>query len=235
MKLGIMQPYFFPYLGYFELIERTDRWVVFDVVQYNTKSWMSRNRILHPKKGWQYIGVPVCKAPRGTHIRHIRVHNMEFALARILGQLDHYKKHAPHFRRVVELVQAAFNATESDRLLDLNMVSLEATCSYLGIDFNWSPCSEMNLDLGGIEHPGQWALRIASQLGAQEYINPPGGRNLFDHSEWAKAGICLEFNGLPSLRYQCDPYEFIEHLSILDVLMWNEPNRVTATWRNSKQ
>ena len=160
---------------------------------------------------------------------------MEFALARILGQLDHYKKHAPHFRRVVELVQAAFNATESDRLLDLNMVSLEATCSYLGIDFNWSPCSEMNLDLGGIEHPGQWALRIASQLGAQEYINPPGGRNLFDHSEWAKAGICLEFNGLPSLRYQCDPYEFIEHLSILDVLMWNEPNRVTATWRNSKQ
>ena len=90
-----MQPYFFPYLGYFELIARVDRWVVFDVVQYNAKSWMNRNRILHPKEGWQYITVPVEKAPRGTLIRDIRVKDMVDSRERVLGQMVHYKKKAP--------------------------------------------------------------------------------------------------------------------------------------------
>jgi hypothetical protein len=228
MKLGIMQPYFFPYLGYFELIERTDRWVVFDVVQYKTKSWMNRNRILHPTQGWQYVGVPVQKAPRGTLIRDIRIKDKDAALARILGQLDHYKKRAPQFRYVVNLVREAFTTSHSDRLVDLNVALLASTCSYLDITFDWSLCSEMDLDLKDIEHPGQWALRIAAQLGAREYINPPGGRRIFDPVEWAGAGISLQFTELPSLCYDCAPYEFIEHLSILDVLMWNEPESVMA-------
>ena len=72
-----MQPYFFPYLGYFELIARTDRWVVLDTVQYNRKSWMNRNRILHPNNGWQYINAPVHHAPRGTLIEKVFVQDIE--------------------------------------------------------------------------------------------------------------------------------------------------------------
>jgi len=55
MRLGIMQPYFFPYLGHFSLISSVDKWIVFDVTQYTPKTWMNRNRILHPKTGWQYV------------------------------------------------------------------------------------------------------------------------------------------------------------------------------------
>lgn len=233
LTLGIMQPYFFPYIGYFALIAQTDRWVVFDVVQYNAKSWMNRNRILHPQTGWQYVGVPVHHAPKGTLIREIRVQNKEAALDRLLGQLQHYHRRAPHFPAVVELVRNAFVRASTDRLVDLNVATLAATCEYLGLTFDWSVCSEMGLDLNGIEHAGEWALRISAQLGADTYINPPGGRGIFRPEEWAAAGIALRFLDPPALRYDCAPYAFIESLSILDVLMWNRPETIAAALREN--
>ena len=229
MKLGIMQPYFFPYIGYFELIAKTDYWVVFDVVQYNDRSWMNRNRILHPKAGWQYIQVPVAKTPHGTPIHRIRLKDRAAAQTRLLGQLDHYRKHAPYFRQVIDVVHASF-AESSDRLVDLNVAGLASVCAYLGLEFRFSLCSETDLDLEGIEHPGQWALRIAEKLGASEYINPPGGRDLFRQSEWEAASIRLRFTEMPSFSYPCGPYPFIDNLSILDVLMWNRPAEIVAAF-----
>ena len=231
MKLGIMQPYFFPYLGYFDLIDRSDRWIVFDIVQYNAKSWMTRNRILHPTDGWQYINVPVNKMPSGTPIREMRIKNKRAALDRILGQLEHYRKHAPYYRCVVELVERTFEAAESDRLVELNVQSQAQSCAYLGISFYWSVCSELNLSLDNIEHAGQWALRISQQLGAKEYINPPGGRGIFNPREWREAGIELSFTTPSVFHYNCAPYEFCENLSILDVLMWNSPEAIVTQLR----
>ena len=73
MKLGIMQPYFFPYLGYFDLIHSVDKWVVFDTPQYIRHGWVNRNRILHPESDWQYIIVPLKKHPRNTPIKEIEI------------------------------------------------------------------------------------------------------------------------------------------------------------------
>ena len=67
MRLGIMQPYFFPYLGHFSLIAAADEWVVFDVTQYTPSSWMNRNRILHPVRGWKWLTVPLANG--SIHIR----------------------------------------------------------------------------------------------------------------------------------------------------------------------
>ena len=227
-----MQPYFFPYAGYFAVIAQTDRWVVFDVVQYNAKSWMNRNRILHPHEGWQYVSVPVHHAPKGTPICEIRLRDKDAALGRILGQLEHYRRRAPHFAAVTGLVRGAFERASTDRLVDLNLATLATTCEYLGVTFDWALCSEMDLDLAGIEHAGQWALRISTQLRADTYLNPPGGRDIFQREEWAAAGIALRFVEPPALRYDCSPYAFVEHLSILDVLMWNPPETVAAALRD---
>jgi hypothetical protein len=225
MKLAIMQPYFFPYIGYFELIAGTEKWVVFDVVQFNQKSWMSRNRILHPENGWQYISIPVKKSPHGTPINEISLNDKIAGLARLRGQLDHYKKRAPHFSDVMDVIDAAFSI-DSDKLVDLNVKALDSVCDYLGIGFDYSLCSEMDLELDMVEQPGQWALEICKQMGASEYLNPPGGKNIFRQSEWDAAGIRLSFNEMPDFSYRCEPYEFIENLSIIDVLMWNDPNIV---------
>ena len=78
-------------------------------------------------------------------------------------------------------------------------------------------------------HPGGWAVEISSVLGATHYINPVGGKQIFVPDEFRERGIELSFLPPPRLEYDCSPYEFIEHLSILDVLMWNELTRVFRT------
>lgn len=182
---------------------------------------MNRNRILHPIHGWQYVSVPVVRAPHGTAICDIRVSDRGSALVRVLGQLDHYRKHAPHFRRVREIVESAF-AIDSDRLVDLNVSGLKTVCAYLDLDLNYSLCSRGNFDLSGVEHAGQWALHIAKQLEALEYVNPPGGQAIFKQAEWDAASIRLIFSDAHRFSYDCRPYDFVENLSILDVLMWND-------------
>ncbi|MBI1731271.1 MAG: WbqC family protein [Gammaproteobacteria bacterium] len=226
MRLGIMQPYFFPYLGYFELMARTDRWIVFDVVRYSPKTWMNRNRILHPTRGWQYVTVPVIHAA-DMLIRDVRVVDRPAAAERILGQMDHYRvRRAPHFSEVRELVRGALLGGDSDLLRDVNVRALALTCACLGIDARLELLSGMDLALPEITAPGGWALEISSALGAAEYLNPPGGRELFDPEAFAARGIRLSFTELREFGYDSRPYPFIPHLSILDVLMWNEPQRV---------
>ncbi len=226
MKLGIMQPYFFPYIGYYELIAATEKWVVFDIAQFTPKSWMTRNRILHPGSGWQYISVECSRASQNKKIYEIRLLNPAGSRDKLLGQLAHYKKRAPHFKPVCELVREAFDRLKTDSLTELNICGLSAVCAYLDIPFSPLRCSEMRLPLPAIEHPGQWALEICSALGASHYINPPGGRELFKPDEFASRNIRLSFTELRTFAYECSPYVFEPHLSILDALMWNAPDIV---------
>lgn len=229
MKLGIMQPYFFPYLGYFDLINRTDRWVVFDVIKYTPRSWMNRNRIFHPTKGWQYINVPVDKHAGQGRICDVTVIDAKAAHARIRGQLLHYRKvRAPYYTPVTELVDAVFASLRGNLLRDLNLGTLLVVCDYLGINIDYDILSEMRLPLPEIDHAGQWALEIAGALGAREYINPPGGHEIFREEDWRAHGIELSFTELLDYRYPSGPYAFVERLSVLDVLMWNVPDVVKA-------
>lgn len=226
MKLGLMQPYFFPYLGYFDLIFQTDLWIVFDTVQY-TRGWINRNRVLHQQSGWQYITVPVQKHARATPIEAIRIAETHPWREKILGQLDHYRRHAPFYKDVIALVKDCLHAGDA-AIARLNVRCLEAVCDYLAIPFTHRYLSEMDLTLGPIHAPDDWALQIALALGADEYVNPPGGKGLYDPQKYARAGVKLTIRNLPPLEYPTPGYEFIPHLSIIDVLMWNDPARVRA-------
>lgn len=222
MTLGIMQPYFFPYAGHFDLINRTDRWVVFDVVQYRPKSWMNRNRILHPVTGWQYVTVPVRAHARTAPISAIEVADLPRARDRILAQLAHYRnRRAPYYDQTLELVRRCFDACTTGRLCELNVASLRVVCDYLDIRFAPLVLSQAGLALPPIEKPGSWALEIATLLGADEYVNPAAGMHLFDRSEFARRGITLTAVEPVPLRYAGRTAPEDDPLSILDVLMWN--------------
>jgi WbqC-like protein family len=231
-SLGIMQPYFFPYLGYFQLIASVDRGVIFDTAQYVRKSWMNRNRVLDGRGGWQYVNVPV-SSTLGTSIQAATVVDHAVALRRILGQLEHYRGVAPFYPEVRELITATFASVTENGIGDLNTQSLKAVCDYLSLAFDWTPLSAIDLPLPSIEHPGQWALEISTQLGAHRYINAPGGREIFVASEWEERDIELLFLDVSTLIYDTEPYDFIENLSILDVLMWNAPEDVMAYIRGN--
>jgi len=226
MKLGIMQPYFFPYAGYFSLIAKTDKWVVFDITQYTKKTWMNRNRILHPSQGWQYITVPVVKLNRSTRISEVLVSQREKSKTRILGQLAHYRRFAPYYNNVIEIVEEAFLDSDSDTLVGLNVKGIKLVCQYLDVPFDYEICSEAGYGLPEKMNPGEWALEISSILGASEYINPPSGEFLFSKEDFARNDIQLTILEPPACIYATGKYEFVNYLSILDVLMWNEANVV---------
>lgn len=222
MKLGIMQPYFFPYIGYFQLINAVDSWVVFDVVQYIRHQWVNRNRILHPNQGWQYIVAPITNHARGDLIKEIRIVPSCWR-EKIVAQLTHYNKKAPFYRNTLEFVKHCLLevADHQDSLALLNHTLLDETCHYLSVPYRATVCSELGLDFSEVKHPGDWALTISKQLGASEYINPIGGVEIFKPEDFKYANIKLTFLTPRLLEYSQKGYNFQPGLSIIDVLMWN--------------
>ncbi len=235
LTLGIMQPYFFPYLGHFSLIAAVDEWIVFDITQYTPKTWMNRNRILHPKAGWQYVTMPLSNSSISIKIHEAKVLNLSAAKANIAGKLSHYKKKAPYFEKVTALVNEVFDSATDDSLVHFNVRALGAVCRYLGIPFHYRVCSELNLPLPEKPGPGGWALEICSLLGATNYVNPASGQDIFDPAAFARRGVSLHFAQAREFVYPVAPYQFEPNLSILDVLMWNSPDATAGAARNSME
>lgn len=235
MRLGIMQPYFFPHPAYFALIATTERWVVFDVTQYTPKTWMNRNRVLHPTHGWMYVTVPLRNSSQSIAIRDAHIVDARSAHRTVLGKLSHYRRAAPHYHEVVELVNETFARVTDNSLVGLNVAAMTTVCRYLEVDLVASIWSEAGSDLPEIAGPGDWAPAICSAMGATEYVNPIGGRELFDPDEFARNSVALWFLEMTPIMYDTGPYIFEPGLSILDALMWLTPEEVmTAIRENTK-
>lgn len=229
-----MQPYFFPYLGHFSLIAYTDEWIVFDITQYTPKSWMNRNRVLHPTESWNYVTVPLKNSSISIKTYEASIQNVQKVQKQILGKLSHYKKKAPYYRYVESLVNEAFLYNDDDSLVNLNVRSLKAVCNYLRIPFNYKICSKMDLPLPQKMPSGKWAPTISSLVGASHYINPIGGQGLFEPADFLAVGVELCFLETETFCYDPKPYQFERNLSILDVLMWNDPEIVRETIYRAK-
>lgn len=235
MKLGIMQPYFMPYLGYISLIKNTDEFILFDTVQFIRHGWIERNRILKPNGGWQYVQVPIIKENgRDTIIKDIRINNSENWKSKIIAQLQHYKKRAPYYNMVVELLEDIFEAKYED-IVSLNKSSLERICKYLCIDRKINVFSEMSLDIEPATAPDEWALNICKGIeGVDEYWNPIGGLSFFDKSKYHDAGIKIYFQEMELTPYRQLGNEFESGLSIIDVMMFNPPESIIDMLDNFK-
>ncbi len=226
MKLGIMQPYFFPNLAHFALILSVDHWIVFDISQYTHKSWITRNRVLHPKSGWNYFSLPIERSSTSLKISDIRVKSLLESEKMLLGKISHYKKHAPYYHQVISLVKKTFDLTKNHSLVELNIRSLAVVCQYLAIEFQYEICSELDIVFPDKMLAGQWAPYISEHLQAKEYINPIGGKFLFALNEFEQRNISLSFAEFIPYQYQVSGYEFEDGLSILDVMMWNSPEKI---------
>jgi len=226
MMSACTQPYFFPYLGYFRLIKHTDRFILLDEVQYIRHGWIDRNRILKPGGGWQYIKVPVRKHARDTSIKNIRINNDLDWRTKMLGQLQHYKKNAPNFARVEKIMEKVL-VSEYDSIVQLNLAGLKAICEYLKIYPVLQIFSEERFAIDPPNEPDEWALNICKAIpGVKEYWNPPGARDLFDRKKYRSGSIELRFLENRLRRYDQKRTVFEPGLSIIDVLMFNDPDHV---------
>jgi len=224
-----MQPYFFPYIGYFQLMAYVDRWVVFDETQFIHKGWVNRNRVLHPdiQKQWQYVTVPLAKKSRDEQICNLLIHPDDGWRNQILGKLTSYRKKAPYYAETMDFVADCFDCKEQS-LVAFLVSLLRKTQEHIGFDTQIDVQSDLDLAVLHVEHAGQWSLRIAEQLGASSYINPAGGAGLFREGEFNDAGIELRFLESQSSPYDQGGRDFVAGLSIIDVLMWNGKEAVKS-------
>lgn len=221
-----MQPYFFPYLGYFNLIHNVDLFIIYDVVQYLKRGWINRNRILHQDRtGWQYIVVPVLRESQKTAIVDIRVSFESKWREKIIGQLSHYKNKTANAEETIGFVRECLHS-ETDSISRLNTEILARCSNLLKIDFQYLFCSELDIDLDPARSAEERILDLCEHLGANEYVNLPGGVNLYHKDNFIRRGIKLSFLNLPTFKYQTGEYIFEADLSIIDLLMWNSPEEV---------
>lgn len=220
-KLGIMQPYFFPYLGYFSLIKHVDEFILFDTPQFIRHGWIERNRILKYPEGWLYVRVPLVKHEQKTAIKNVAIDSTTEWKNTILAQMGGYKKTAPNYQDVRSLVEEALGIQTSS-IVELNAHTLRSVCKYLGIETPIRIFSEMGIKIDDVNEPDEWALNICKALGGDiEYWNPPGGEEFFSRKKYQNAGIGLKFHKVAIRPYDQRRPDFEAGLSIIDVLMFN--------------
>lgn len=220
MRMALMQPYFFPYPGHFELIGQVDLWVVFDTAQYIRRGWMNRNRIMKPGGGWQYVNVPVQRFSQNALTKEMALVPGQEWKTKLVRQLEAYRGLAPNFDNTLELVKSCLDVDEEDRLSPLNVKILSKICAALDIPFEPVFLSETTADPGPCASPGERVLQIAAAMGASTYLNPAGGAHLLDNDAFTTNGIRLEIQSFDPLIYESGPLSFISNLSVLDALMW---------------
>lgn len=225
MRLGIMQPYFFPYIGYISLIKNVDKFILLDDVQFIRHGWIERNRILKPTGGWQYISVPLEKHGQKIAIKDIKINNFQQWKSKIISQLTYYKK-APYYRKVMSLVEGLFDK-EYSNITELDKAAIEQVLIYLEINTPIEIFRNMKVEIEDAMSADEWALNICRRIdGVNEYWNPKGGKSFFDTEKYKRNGIKLRFQEVEIKEYPQLGSEFEPGLSILDVMMFNDPKEI---------
>ena len=215
MKLAVMQPYLFPYLGYFQLIRAVDAFVVYDDVNYIKGGWINRNFVLS-ESDKQLITLPLQGASPNQLINQVTVGNRH---NKLIETIRHRYGKAPQFSAVFALVENILNQQEKNlaRFLEYQ---LRQVCDYLGLHPTWYVSSSLKKDN---ELRGQdKVLAICEELGATHYINMPGGKSLYNREAFASRGIQLSFIQPKAVAYRQFANEFTPNLSIIDVMMFND-------------
>lgn len=219
-RIAIMQPYFFPYIGYYQLVRSVDTFVFYDDVNYIKGGWINRNRIAIGGKP-AYITVPLEGASPNRLIRDIAVSADRGKLMRTIQQV--YGK-APCFPQVSVLVADVLNSPVRS-IGDLAMRSVTSVMDYLGVECDHRVSGDDFQDTKGLPR-SERLIAIAERSGASVYINAIGGRELYRKEEFAERGIQMFFLEARLPVYRQFGAEFVPGLSMLDVLMFNTPEAV---------
>ena len=223
MKLGIMQPYFLPYIGYFQLIASVDQFIVYDNIKYTKKGWINRNRMLLNGKDVMF-SLPLKKGSDSLNVVE-RELAAEFDRSKLLDQFKGAYRRAPQFELTYPILERVVQHEEANlfRFIHHSIVQL---CQHLGIQTEIRISSEIVMDhvLKGKDK----VLALCKAAGADTYINTIGGVELYAKCDFRIQGIDLQFIKARSFEYAQFMNAFVPWLSIVDVLMFNPLNKVRA-------
>lgn len=229
MTLGIMQPYFLPYIGYWQLLAAVDRFVVYDNIQYAKKGWINRNRFLRNGAD-AFFTVPLKKASDYLNIADRSLAD-DFEPKTLLNPLASAYRKAPFFEAVFPLIESVVRGPEGHgtgrvSLFDYLHHGLVATAAHLEIRTPIVVSSTVAIDHG--LKGEQKVLALCKALGATRYVNAIGGRELYSVPAFAEQGIELRFVQSHPITYRQYDNPFVPGLSIVDVMMFNSKDAVRA-------
>ena len=224
--IAVMQPYFFPYLGYFQLIQAVDTFVFYDDVNYIKNGWVNRNRILINGNA-NYFTVQLKGASPNKLINEIEFTDNRKKLLRTLE--ISYKK-APFFFNIHPIIEDVLNY-ETTYINELAIYSVKKICEYLDFSTNFKQSSISYPETQNFER-FERLVAICKKENATTYINSWGGQKLYDKTSFKEKQIELFF-----IKNNLTPYpqfsnSFISSLSILDVLMFNSKETVKQRVEN---
>lgn len=222
-KIAIMQPYFMPYIGYFQLINSVDEFIIYDNIQYTKKGWINRNRILSNgsdklitlpiKNGHSYLNV-VDRFVSDTWITD---------KDKLINLISNSYKKADHFTEVFELISTCLNFKENN-LFNFICNSLYKINDYLEIKTPIILSSSLDIDHSLKSQ--EKVLAICKNRKTDVYINSIGGVNLYDKEIFKKNKIDLLFIKTNPIEYKQFDNKFIPWMSIIDVLMFNSKEKI---------
>jgi hypothetical protein len=229
IRLAIMQPYFLPYIGYFQLMNSVNIFVVYDDIKFTKKSWIRRNRFLMNSKDYLF-SLPLKNDSDYLDIVNRQLfENYRQEAEKILRKIEVAYKKAPYFNKVFPIIKDSFLYKDSN-LFNFIYHSLCNIKSYLNIRSDLLISSKIGVTerLKG----EQRVLTICKYLKANHYINTIGGIELYNRERFAKEGIKLSFIKTGKIIYKQFENEFVPNLSILDVMMFNNINKITEMLNN---
>lgn len=221
MQVAIMQPYLFPYLGYYQLAACVDQFVFCDDVKFITRGFINRNSIL-AQYGTLRITMTVAAASQN---RNICEHRFAPDSSKVIETIRHAYHKAPHYSEVFPRIRAVLEAEDRD-VTALCRASIATVMDYLELPFRHRLSSAMDYD----RQAGRTGrlVDICKRLGADTYVNSIGGTALYKREEFALHGIDLRFLKMRELEYpqRKGQKHFVPKLSMIDTLMWCDPQHV---------
>ena len=229
MKVAIMQPYFFPYIGYFQLINAVDKFVIYDNIEYTKKGWINRNRIL--KEGFDLmISLPLKKDSDFLFVnQRYLAEDWSKSKQKLINSIKESYRKAPHFEDTFNLVQEIFNYSNSN-LFEFILHSVLQTCKFIGIETEIIVSS--TLDYNNELKSEEKVIAICKSIEATQYINSIGGVELYNKNNFSDQGIELNFIKSKPIIYNQFKNEFVPWLSIIDVMMFNSPEEINLMLNN---
>lgn len=222
MKLGIMQPYFFPYIGYWQLLNVVDKYVIYDDVNFIKGGWINRNRILIDGKA-VYFNIQMSGASPYKLINQIQINNNEINIKKNIKTIYMAYHKAPYFSEVYPIIEEILKL-QTDNLSKYVIESIKLITKFLNIETEIliSSSIKKNNELKGEEK----VIDICKLLKATKYYNAIGGKNLYSFDKFNKNGIELVFLKSNNICYRQFNNEFVPNLSIIDVMMFNSKEKI---------
>jgi hypothetical protein len=219
MQIAIMQPYFFPYIGYFQLINAVDEFVVYDDVNFIKQGWIAKNKILLDNQEFNFT-LQLNGASSFKTINQIEVGNNK---SKLLKTIDQAYKKAPFYKEAFPVIEEILGH-EEENLGKFLSFSLSRISKYLKIRTTFLLSSEIkkNNELKGQDK----VIELCKKLKADHYINAIGGRDLYNKSDFMNNGIELHFIQTGNIKYKQFNEEFVPYLSIIDALMFNSTEKI---------